>query len=77
MRNDVATNEIAARFFSPGECRALDTVAPKARREAFFTCWTRKEAYLKAGGWGLSLPLAQFDVSLSNCLWRDDPRADS
>ena len=71
MRMDVAVTEIAARFFSAVECEALQMVAPAARREAFFACWTRKEAYLKARGDGLSLPLAQFDVSF---LPGDEPR---
>jgi 4'-phosphopantetheinyl transferase len=71
MRMDVAAKEIAARFFSADECRALATVAPAARCAAFFDCWTRKEAYLKARGDGLSLPLAQFDVSF---LPGDQPR---
>jgi 4'-phosphopantetheinyl transferase len=71
MRMDVATEEIATRFFSPNECRDLATVAPDQRCEAFFACWTRKEAYLKARGDGLSLPLEQFDVSF---LPGHDPR---
>jgi 4'-phosphopantetheinyl transferase len=71
VRMDVAAMEIAARFFSADECRALAGVAPSARCGAFFDCWTRKEAYLKARGDGLSLSLAQFDVSL---LPGDKPR---
>jgi 4'-phosphopantetheinyl transferase len=71
MRMDVATKEIAARFFSAKECRDLATVTPDMRCAAFFACWTRKEAYLKARGDGLSLPLEQFDVSF---LPGDEPR---
>jgi 4'-phosphopantetheinyl transferase len=63
MQRDVAKEEIAARFFSTNECRALAALAPDLQCAAFFACWTRKEAYLKARGDGLSLPLDQFDVA--------------
>jgi 4'-phosphopantetheinyl transferase len=53
---------VADRFFSPHERRALAAAADRDR--AFFTLWTRKEAYLKALGYGLARPLAEFDVSL-------------
>ena len=55
---------IARRFFSEREQRELAALAPTERCHGFFRCWTRKEAYVKAQGAGLSLPLSQFDVSL-------------
>lgn len=63
IRTDLELDEIAARFFSANECRVLASLAGPARYLAFFTCWTRKEAYVKATGIGLSVPLDQFDVS--------------
>ncbi|HLX58978.1 MAG TPA: 4'-phosphopantetheinyl transferase superfamily protein [Ktedonobacteraceae bacterium] len=66
--------------FSPNEQAALRSLPDDVKREAFYTCWTRKEAYIKARGKGMSTPLDQFDVS---CLAgeaaallqsREDPR---
>ena len=65
IRMDVECDSIAEHFFSPRERRMLRAVPSAQRPEAFFHCWTRKEAYVKARGLGLSIALDQFDVSVS------------
>jgi 4'-phosphopantetheinyl transferase len=63
VRFDFDLESISARFFSFNENDRLTRLTGSRKYDAFFTCWTRKEAYLKARGDGLSLPLDQFDVS--------------
>ena len=53
---------MARRFFAPGEVSAL--LDQSSMAEAFYRCWTRKEAVVKAEGGGLSIPLDAFEVSL-------------
>ncbi len=56
--------QVAQRTFSKNENSELHALSESEREQAFFNCWTRKEAFIKAKGKGLSFPLDSFDVSL-------------
>ncbi len=62
--------QIAERFFTRGECASLRALPEGEMQQTFFRYWTRKEAYLKATGTGLSQPLNRIDVSCSE----EEPR---
>lgn len=61
--------QLAQRFFSQPEARELERLPSERQHHTFFVVWTRKEAYIKALGDGLSHPLDRFQVSLR----ADDP----
>ncbi|HET8842449.1 MAG TPA: 4'-phosphopantetheinyl transferase superfamily protein [Ktedonobacteraceae bacterium] len=64
-RSDVEYENLSAHYFSSYECDVLRSLPLEVQEEAFFACWSRKEAYIKARGKGLSIVLDQFDVSLA------------
>lgn len=57
--------EIADHYFHPKENEMLQNIPPFERNAAFFDCWTRKEAFIKATGEGMSRPLDSFEVSVN------------
>jgi 4'-phosphopantetheinyl transferase len=65
VRGMTDLDQIASRYFCEAEASELLSIkGGQARQEAFYRCWTRKEAYIKAIGSGLALPLDQFQVTL-------------
>src|ERR1044072_9535450 len=65
IREDFVSEEIARRFFSRAEVDVFNALPKEEQVAAFFRCWTRKEAYIKAIGKGLSQALDAFDVTLA------------
>ena len=64
IREEVMIDRIADRFFAPAEAQAIAALPYGQQTRAFFNCWTRKEAWIKARGEGLSIPLNSFEVTL-------------
>jgi 4'-phosphopantetheinyl transferase len=64
IRHDNDLLDVAEHYFAPDERAALRSLSAEERCFGFFRCWTRKEAYLKARGEGLSMDLQAFSVSL-------------
>jgi 4'-phosphopantetheinyl transferase len=75
VREDTDHGVIIRDFFSVGEASALAQLPAVSRAAAFFGCWTRKEAYMKARGDGFSLPMGSFTVACppepASLLWVD------
>jgi 4'-phosphopantetheinyl transferase len=71
MRPALDFESLAQHSFSPLENEMLRALPTSERVKAFYQCWSRKEAYIKARGKGLAIPLDSFDVSLRS----DEPAA--
>jgi 4'-phosphopantetheinyl transferase len=65
IRDNLATDDLARRYFSPCEVTEFARLPDAERRLGFFLCWTRKEAYVKALGDGLQRPLDEFSMTLT------------
>ena len=65
FHHDVEFDEVAELYFSQREISVFLQLPSDRKRDAFFSCWTRKEAYIKARGEGLSLDLRSFDVAFA------------
>jgi 4'-phosphopantetheinyl transferase len=66
IEQSFADEQIPERFFSPREVAALRALPKPEQCVAFFRCWTRKEAFIKACGMGVSFGLDAFDVSVGD-----------
>ena len=64
-KNNLDFLSLAKRFFSTSEYDAISTVLADEQKSAFYRCWTRKEAFVKATGLGLSFGLSDFEVAVS------------
>ena len=64
IKDDFDVMDLAQNFFSKTEIASLQQQPREELSRAFFRCWTRKEAFIKAEGSGLSFPLDKFTVSL-------------
>jgi 4'-phosphopantetheinyl transferase len=65
IRDIPEMDQIAERFFSEGENSIFRALPESKKKEAFFNCWVRKEAFIKAKGDGLGFGLDHFEVSLA------------
>ncbi|MFH1144032.1 MAG: 4'-phosphopantetheinyl transferase superfamily protein [Candidatus Eisenbacteria bacterium] len=80
LRADVDELAVAQRFFAPQEAAAIAELRGLERREVFYRCWTRKEAYVKARGFGLAQGSKRFAVTVERSAPRvawdaEDPQA--
>jgi 4'-phosphopantetheinyl transferase len=66
VREDFAFEPIAQRFFTPREVTVLGDLPPELRREAFYKCWTSKEALMKGKGLGISGPLDEVQIQFTD-----------
>ena len=73
MQEDFAFEPIAQRFFTANEVAALHQLAVDLQREAFYKCWTSKEALLKAKGTGLSGALDEVRIEATGTVIRIAP----
>ena len=64
VRPGIEVADLSRRFFAPAEADEILALPSEAQLAAFFTCWTRKEAFVKALGTGLSVPLHRFRVTV-------------
>jgi 4'-phosphopantetheinyl transferase len=65
VKKDFPIHQVAERFFTPKEVKALKALPDHLQRKAFFQCWTSKEAFLKAKGAGLSGKLDEVEITFA------------